>query len=149
MPPKKSGSHACALWLLESKTIIGGEALGLPRLIPNLNFRFHAPYYGEPYVSMVMRFPLVENLNTTLFNDHAEVARDLTATLYFYKEESQIKSADKLSDELYVLIMGQQDINNNELFNFPVFCFRSSSFASHETVQNLSRAKSINRQLQR
>ncbi|RBR25011.1 uncharacterized protein FIESC28_02281 [Fusarium coffeatum] len=123
MPPKKADSRACALWLLKSKAIIGGEALGLPRLIPNLSIRFHAPYCGKLYVAMVMSLPLGEYLKTTVFNNHAEVAKDLTVTLCFYKRKFQIKSADKLSDELCVLIMGQQDTSNNELFNLPAFCF--------------------------
>ncbi|KAH7197290.1 uncharacterized protein B0J16DRAFT_408928 [Fusarium flagelliforme] len=114
---RKSDTRACALWLPESKTIIGGEALGLPKLIPNVRFRIHAPYYGKPYVAMVMCFPLGENLNTTIFNDHAEVAKDLTVTLYFYKGKFEIKSADKLSDELYVRITGEQNTGKNKMFH--------------------------------
>ena len=93
---------------------------------------------------MVMRFPLGENLNTTVFNDHAKVAKDLAVTLCFYKGKFQIKSADKLSDELCVLVMGQQD-TSNELFNLPAFCFRSGSLVSYQTAQNLTRTKSITR----
>lgn len=92
-----------------------------------------------------MRLLLGENLNTTVFNDHAKVAKDLTVTLCFYKGKFQIKSADKLSDELCVLIMSQQDTSNNELFNLPAFCFRSSSLVSYQAAQDLTRTKSITR----
>lgn len=121
MAPKKrnaSNNRPCAIWVPKSQRVIGGEALGLSTIIPpKTSFRVSSPQYGKPHVAIVMHFPLGDNPNTTVFNDKGSVTDDFTVTLQFISGQFEVIRAQKLTDDVYHMIMGKEDASENVMYH--------------------------------